>query len=204
MKRTKIIVLIVAMLVLCTALSMGCLEEEEAYTEEFERLNAIEDRTWQEEQRWNELRFEILFPSEGERVDTEVPTPVPLSNRSVAKYNWEWVSCDTIGHFNAPRGYTYAIVTYRVKNDGYNTISTSPNFWKFSANGIVFDHDSKSYSDSINTINVDVYTGGDVTDNIVYLIPDNIDSAAFYYDPWYGDDTIYKDLTLEVEDFEWY
>lgn len=203
MKRIKISVLVGTMLVLCAALSMGCLQEE-TDIDELARLNAIENRTWQEEQRWNELRFEILYPSEGEGVSTEVPTFVPLSERDVAKYNFEWFTTDYIGKYSeAPSGYTYAIVTYRIKNDGYNTISTSPSFWKFSANGIVFDHDSKSYSDSVSTINVDVYNGGDITDTIVYLIPDNVDSAAFYYNPWYGDDTIYRDLTLEVEDFEW-
>lgn len=62
MKRTNINVLIVVMLLLCATLGMGCLEEG-TDIDELARLNAIENRTWQEEQRWNELRFEILFPN---------------------------------------------------------------------------------------------------------------------------------------------
>ena len=83
MKGTRIKALIVTMLLLCVALSIGCTDKPldtpasvftgvptEEYTIEFKELNAIENRTWQEEQRWNELKFEMIYPSE------ETPTPI--------------------------------------------------------------------------------------------------------------------------------
>lgn len=128
---------------------------------------------------------------------TPAPTTIPISDQAVAKYDYKWHTTKYIGDYSkAPLGYTYAVFTYRIKNDGYNTIYTSPVYWEFSANGITYTYDSVSHSDEINTISVEVNNGGDVTNKIVFLIPNNIDGGAFYYDSWYGDSTIYRDNSL--------
>lgn len=136
---------------------------------------------------------------------TEIPTSIPLSERSVAKYDFEWSSYHTIDYSTAPTGYKYAVVTYRVKNDGYNVISTNPHYWAFYANGVTYSYDSISHSDLVNTLSVDVSHGGDITTDIAFLIPNNINSGRLEYKPWYGDDIIYRDNSLisDVEPTPW-
>ena len=128
--------------------------------------------------------------------------PIPLSDRDVAKYNFRGVTTNYIGeYFEAPDGYKYLIITYRIKNDGYDIISTSGFYWEYFANGIVYDYDSVSFDESINHMSVDILNGGDITNNIVFLIPDDVTSGKFYYTKW--DYNLYRDKTLPVREFEY-
>ena len=123
MKVTKLNIVATAMLLLCISLSMGCLEDVEDDTQTY-----------------------IQKP-------TEIPTQVPLSDRSVAKYDFEWYTTDYIGKYHqAPPGYTYAVISYKIQNDGYYTIDISPLYWTFTVNGISYDYCSESFDDSINTM----------------------------------------------------
>lgn len=45
-------------------------------------------------------------------------------------------------------------------------------------------------------MNVDVNHGGDITNKIVFLIPDDIDSGRLAYEPWYDDEIVYMDNSL--------
>ena len=140
----------------------------------------------------------VNAPSETVIKPAAVPTAIPTVDVGIVTYNFEWYSTNGISYWDAPKGYKYAVVTYRVKNDGPGMISTSPVFWEFMADGIVYGYDSVSHSDKINTVSVDVYNGGDITTDIVFLVQDDVTHGNLVYSPLYGGDTIRRDLSLSI------
>lgn len=132
-------------------------------------------------------------------------TPEPkitISDRDVAKYDFKWGTTNSISYFDAPQGYTYAIVTYRFKNDGYEEFSTSPIYWKFIADGVSYDYNSYSHLDEINCMNVIVGHGGDITTKIVFLVPNTVNSGSLVYESWVYDGDIYIDHSLIIDSSE--
>jgi hypothetical protein len=125
--------------------------------------------------------------------------PIPMSNRDIAKFNFHAETVNSIGeYFYVPHGYKYLVITYRIKNDGYNVIPTSGAYWKLRANRIYYSYSSATYDESINHIEVSVLNGGDITNKIVFLIPNDVTSVTFC--PMFNDDNILivRDKTLLI------
>lgn len=162
--------ILIVFLLLSLTLSIGCIEkEEQTYVQE---------------------------PTEEQ---TEVPTLVPISDRNVAKYDFEWYSSDYIGKYSeAPPGYTYAVVSYKIKNDGYSIIDNSPLYWTFIVNGISYDYCSESYDDSINTMSAKIGPGSVFTNKIAFIIHDGGSKGRLKYtSPWFNDEvTLFLDNSL--------
>lgn len=117
-------------------------------------------------------------------------TIVPISEQNVAKYDFEWYTTDHIGEYHtAPYGYTYAVVTYKIQNNGHYTIDISPLYWTFTVNGISYDYCSESYDDSINTMSAKISPGSSFTNKIAFIIHDGGSRGALKYEsPWYNDE----------------
>lgn len=125
--------------------------------------------------------------------------PIPMSNRDIAKFNFHGETTNFIDeYFYKPCGYKYLVITYRIKNDGYNIIPTSGAYWKLRANCIDYSYSSATYDESINHIEISVLNGGDITNKIVFLIPNDVTSVTFY--PMFNDDNILivRDKTLLI------
>lgn len=76
-----------------------------------------------------------------------------------------------IGKYNtAPAGKCYAVVDIHIDNTGTQTYSTNPWNWQLRADGITYNHDTSTYDESINQMNVDVGPGGQIDTQIVFLI----------------------------------
>jgi hypothetical protein len=111
--------------------------------------------------------------------------PIPMSNRDIAKFNFHAETVNSIGeYFYVPHG--------------YNVIPTSGAYWKLRANRIYYSYSSATYDESINHIEVSVLNGGDVTNKIVFLIPNDVTSVTFC--PMFNDDNILivRDKTLLI------
>lgn len=100
------------------------------------------------------------------------------------EYDMTWFKQKSIGYQTAPSGYTYAVCTLYVKNYADKPISTYVGDWKFVANGVIYDHDSVTYSDVISYNSVDVTRGGEFETQFVYMISDTISNGYLVYDEY--------------------
>ena len=115
-------------------------------------------------------------------------------------YNFEWFTIDSFGYYDAPRGYTYAIITLKIDNTfGNEPVSTSGLHWKFvGENGIEYPYDSATYSDIIAHQSVDVSPGYTYQTEIVYLIDDDVKRGRLIPDFWFIENPI-LDNNLEID-----
>ena len=132
--------------------------------------------------------------------------PVPIVDRDIAKFNFHAETVKTIGIYYAPIGYKYLVVTYRIKNDGHSVVWTSSDYWRWRANGIDYTYDFTTYDGSINHVDVKIINGGDITNQIVFLIRDDVTIGVFY--PLFNYTLICRDKTLLIpgymEEYEGY
>lgn len=111
----------------------------------------------------------------------------------VCYWDWKFGTTDSIGYDTAPAGYTYAIVTLYLQNDGPKTVSTNPWNWELWANGITYRHDSNTYSEYVNHQTVDVRNGGEIVTQMVFLIQGDVTSASLIYDNYHDLDMVQID-----------
>lgn len=130
-------------------------------------------------------------------------TAIPPSDRDVAEYNYKWITTNSIENFDVEEGQVYAIVTYRVKNNGYNTISTNPDYWIIDSFGTLHNHSKLTGLNIFNSTKTNMEHGEDITNDILFVIPENFGLISFEYKPLQGDKTILRNTSLYVRDFEW-
>lgn len=115
--------------------------------------------------------------------ETDEVNPIPpQAQKDICKWDWKFGTTKHIGIYDAPAGYTYAVVTLYIKNEAHEKVSTNPYCWTLSANGIEYDSDVATYSDKIDHETVDVSKGGEFTTQFVYLVQDGVTTASLDYD----------------------
>jgi hypothetical protein len=129
-------------------------------------------------------------PSDNVQDAMETPTPITTAEKieaptqdNIFNYcSWTYYTTPTIGEYHkAPSGYNYAVVTLNIKNTGTHTYSTNPFNWNFKVDGITYNHDDSTYDESIRHMNVEVGPGGNVTDQIVFLVKGDPTSVELVY-----------------------
>lgn len=116
------------------------------------------------------------------QVVVNLSAPIQTLEQDVSKYNFKWDIGSRIGEYHkAPSGYTYAVVSYTIQNDGPSAISTNPFYWGFKADGILYSYDSSSYSDEINHMTVDISPGGTFSNKIVFIVPEDTTEGGLVY-----------------------
>ncbi|MGP8329496.1 MAG: hypothetical protein ACT6FF_04140 [Methanosarcinaceae archaeon] len=101
----------------------------------------------------------------------------------------------------APRGYKYAIIIYRLKNDDQKAVDIAENNWTFVTDDFSYRSDAATYIFEQHT---DIYNkkhGTDIEHYIVFMIPDKVTSGTLKYDPLRKGNkvTLYHDESLHVE-----
>lgn len=114
-------------------------------------------------------------------------TPSPIEESSdVCYWDWEFETTSRVGeYYVAPSGYSYVLVNVYLKNKGDTIVSTNPNYWPLTVDGITYTPDTATYSEEINHQTVDVGKGGELETRMVYLVKGNPTEAALGYSgPW--------------------
>jgi hypothetical protein len=137
----------------------------------------------------------LAQPASGSPQTVETPKTV-ATEQPVKEGMSKYITVDSvltkrIDNFVAPAGYQYAIITLDINNTGTETISTNPFFWEFTADGVIYQADLATFSDSIHTQSVDVGPGGHVVTKLVYLVPDTIERGKPYDLKYTGPTTRY-------------
>lgn len=114
---------------------------------------------------------------------------------------YDGYSDDLTYEYPGNSNYIFAIVTIKLVNNGYVSISTNPFSWDYQLNGVNYEHSSVSYSKLFNQQTVTVNEGGTGTTEQVYEVP-NIETGATIVcvDPWVSDkpDYAYRDSSISV------
>jgi len=71
------------------------------------------------------------------------------------------------------RDFDFAIVTLRVENYAERSISTNPWNWELEVDNVTYYHSSETYSDEINCTVADIGTGGSITTQMVFEVPED-------------------------------
>jgi|GEM_PF-1196218 len=114
-------------------------------------------------------------------------TPSPIEESAdVCYWDWEFGTTSKIGeYYVAPFGYSYVLVNLYLKNEGDGLVSTNPNYWPLTADGITYTPDTATYSDEINHQTVEVGKGGELETRMVYLVKGDPEEATLSYaGPW--------------------
>jgi hypothetical protein len=118
-------------------------------------------------------------------VSTTINTPavtVTTEDDEVCYFDWNYFTTSTLGeYYTAPSGYKYAIVQIYLKNEADQTVSTNLYSWAFTVDGIQYNHDSSTYSDTINHQTVDVAKGGETENKFVYVVKGDPKEAFLRY-----------------------
>ncbi|MGB9938430.1 DUF4352 domain-containing protein [Methanosarcina sp.] len=95
---------------------------------------------------------------------------------------WEYYVTDQIGsYYIAPAGKHYYVVTIHVDNQGTATYNTNPYYWSLTADGITYDPDTATFSESIDSKTVDVGPGGKIDVQYAYLVDGTPKDLALNY-----------------------
>jgi len=133
----------------------------------------------------------ICFNTPESTPNVPVETINEVPNTDVCYWDWDFTATHYIGKYSeAPSGYVYAIAEVYIKNDASRSISTNAWNWCLIADGIQYQHDSNTYSDSINHVTVDIGRGGEMTTKMVFLIPESVTSASLMYNSYGGPEMV--------------
>lgn len=104
-------------------------------------------------------------------VSHTIPSVPVIQETDVCDYDWTFQTTQYIGDYHiAPVGYSYAVVSIYLKNNGDKSISTNPYYWNFVANGIKYTANPATYDSSIRHQTVEVGKGGEMETQIVYIV----------------------------------
>lgn len=97
--------------------------------------------------------------------------------------NWDWklYLVRTIDYSTAPSGYVFAVCDVYIQNNDTKTISTNPWNWALVADGVAYDHDPVTYSDTISHNTVDIGLHGEFETHFVFLVKDTIQTGSLLY-----------------------
>lgn len=127
-------------------------------------------------------------PVTSEDVSSEpqsTPSPIEKST-GVCYWDWEFETTSRVGeYYVAPSGYSYVLVDVYLKNEGDTIVSTNPNYWPLTVDGITYTPDTATYSEEINHQTVEVGKGGELETRMAYLVKGNpMEATLSYTGPW--------------------
>jgi hypothetical protein len=147
------------------------------------------------------LCFAIFFSGcaeqSNEQIGQDTPANTPLTTETIddsyiAPFtytcNWDWTffTTKTIDYSTAPVGYTYAVCTVYLQNNATDIVSTNPWNWALVVDGVAYDHDSVTYSESIAHNTVDVGYGGEFETRFVFQVQDDTQNGILVYTGYNG------------------
>jgi len=98
-------------------------------------------------------------------------------------WDWEFFTSDVVSYSEAPNGYTFAVCKVYLQNNGTVPVSTSPVYWDFMSNGIIYNYDSATFYDVVGHNSVDITYGGEFETRFVYLVRDDVTNGKLIYSP---------------------
>ena len=120
--------------------------------------------------------------TQNQSVSATPTSPATSESANVCYFDWTYYTTSQIGNYYvAPSGYSYAIVNLYLKNEADQSVSTNPNYWPLTVDGITYSVDVATFSDTINHQSVDVGKGGEIETQIAYLVKGNPSNAYLGY-----------------------
>lgn len=112
------------------------------------------------------------------------PNPKPVASITIsyvyAKKEYVVVTLDSIGAAYRPdSGKVFLEVNMTIKNNGYDSFSTSPFYFYAIADNVKYDYDWRSDLET-----VDVLNGGTFKGTLVFQIPSTAESITIGYESW--------------------
>lgn len=117
------------------------------------------------------------------------PSPTPTGNIAISysgltKQSITWEGSSGYSYDEKPNsGRVFLEVTMTVKNNGYVSFNTNPNYFYVTVDQIKYSYDASTFLlDKWET--VDVLDGGTFTGTLVFQIPSTATSFGIGYDAW--------------------
>jgi len=119
-----------------------------------------------------EAKFIVYDNNHSSAYDT-----IGITVKAACRWDYSIEYTDFVGYGMAKNNFDFAIVTLRIENYAERSINTNPWNWELEIDNVTYSHSSETYSDEINCTVAEIGTGGSITTQMVFEVPEDRHSS---------------------------